>query len=155
MGELVVSREALTVELAAELTPFLTSASDEVEFVGWPANVNWEAYFLMDSVGNYYFYTVRTDRGALLGWCGFSVSPHPHYKDKKAANCDLIYVGKEARKTGASVKLLNYCDENLVAMGVDMISYAVKTGHDYSPVLMRKGYVADETIYTKKVGDRC
>ena len=114
--------------------------------------VDRESYIQMQQVGLYQTIVVRDDSGSLVGYIGFIISVHPHYKDNLFASMDNVFIHKEYRKGFAGIRLFKTAEKLLKELGVDIIMMRTKKHFDLSPIFERMGYVEMERVYSKYVG---
>ena len=112
-----------------------------------------ERYHSMEDVGQLVCFTAR-DGDKLVGYSIFIVNDHLHYKNNKFAFNDVIYVHPDYRKgTTIGKDLIEFAEKELVKFGVDKMTYHVKLDHDWSAMLVRKGYAREEVIVSKFIGE--
>lgn len=116
-----------------------------------PLDVNWSTYQTFDKLSLVLCFTGRVG-GKLFAYSAYFLTENPHYQSTKWAKNDVIFVHPEHRG-GAGIKLLKYAEEELVALGVSVISYHVKKCLDWGPLAERLGYEAVEMNYLKWVGE--
>jgi hypothetical protein len=141
-----------------EILPFRSVAEDIKEMVEQhyedanelanhePLNVDWD-YYLEASDANQCFVFVCKDGEEIAGYSIFTINNDANFKDTiEATNCGL-YVKKKYRGR-ASVELMKISDETMRLMGVNKISYAVKSDKVGS-FLERNGYKQEYKIWSK------
>jgi len=116
-------------------------------------SVDREAYCGMQDNGLYQTIIARDDSGKLIGYVGFIISTHPHYKNNIFANMDNVFLHKDHRKGLAGYRLFKEAENLLKELGVDMIMMRSKVKNDLSPIFRKMGYDPVETVYAKFVGD--
>ncbi len=84
-------------------------------------------------------FTVR-DEGKLVGYASFVISSDHHFKDRKIAAADALFVSPDYRGKLVGSKLIEFTDEMLKAMGCHSVFHHVNLEHDFGPILERKGY---------------
>lgn len=115
---------------------------------------DYEHYLALERVGRTALYTARAADGRLVGYAGFIISAMGHYKHKRIAACDIIYLAEECRQGLAAgaryLRFIEFCDSDLQAAHcVDRIVHRVKLGHDFGRVFERAGYVETERTFEK------
>lgn len=85
----------------------------------------------------------------LIGYAFFFVKHNLHYQHSLQAVQDIIFIDKSRRGFGS--EFISWCDEQLKAMGVQVVYHHVKAAHNWGPVLERKGYKMIEYIYSKRL----
>lgn len=92
----------------------------------------------------------------MVGYNGFVIAPHLHYRTTRQAMNDVLYVAQGERWAG--VKLIRQAELDLFADNVDRILYHskmhVQLGHGkkhgtVGDLLERLGYAHMESIYAK------
>jgi hypothetical protein len=61
-----------------------------------------------------------------------------HYKQCLTATEDIIFV--DPSKRGYGMFFISWCDEQLKALGVTIVTHHIKVALDWSKPLMRQGY---------------
>ena len=111
-----------------------------------PLSVDWGHYAGMERNQALRIYTARVD-GALVGYNVFVLLYHPRYKTTLFAQNDVIFVHPEHR--GRRGEFIDFADEQLKADGVVKATYHVKIKHDWSPMIVGKGYSPQDIVLTK------
>lgn len=111
---------------------------------------NWEFYYKAEQLNMFYVFTARTDAGKLVGYNCYFLNPHPHYGGTMCAVNDIFYVVPEYRGKMAGVRLLKFSEDTLhKTRGVTYFFMHVKPDHDFSAILLNRGYSLHEYIYSK------
>lgn len=148
----VYQREAF-VDVFDELGPLLESHYLEIaHYQDIPLDVDVEAYAAVDRVGFLRIFTARDD-GAIIGYCAFVVKNSLHYRGSKQASQDVLYLDPDYRGLEHGSGLIEFCDEQLRAEGVQVVYQHVKHKHDFGPLLKYLGYEPIETIYGRRLDD--
>ena len=113
-------------------------------------NVDKERYIAGDKTGAVRGYTMR-DEGMLVGYMGLIVGKHMHYKDDVFAAVDVLYIDPEYRKGLAAIRFMKWVEEQVKESGASVMTYHIKTFHDYPALFERLGYEKIEVIYAKCV----
>ncbi len=145
--------EPFTAELFAEVAPLMISHWGEIALFKdtVPLDPDYDAYAQAQAAGRLRFFTCRDEAGALQGYAVFFVINHPHYKTTLFAVQDVLFVQPELRHAGSGAKLILWCDQQLKAEGVGVVSQHVKVDHDFGPMLERMGYVLADKIYLRRL----
>ncbi len=132
--------------------PMLEQHYEELTFYkSLKLNPDRERYEMVDAGGLLRIYTAR-DCGSLIGYGAFIVSRSVHYRDSIHANEDAFYLSPSHRGRTVGMRFLKWCDEQLIAEGVQIITHHVKLAHPTLGMLLEKiGYDKQEWIYSKKV----
>lgn len=116
-------------------------------------NVDRELYTQMQDSGLYQTITARNEEGALIGYIGFLITTHPHYKESIFANMDNVFLHKDYRKGFVGIKLFQRAEKLLKELGVDIIMMRSKHKSDLSPIFKLMNYSLTETVYSKYIGE--
>ena len=112
-------------------------------------DIDLETYYHSCENNRYPIFTAR-DNGKLIGYSTYFVQFHVHHKSVLTAIHDVLFVLPEYRgKVGK--ELLQYSENELKNLGVNMIMQAVTPMIDFSPLLKRMGYKELETLYVKRI----
>lgn len=114
-------------------------------------DVDRDLYKTLQSLGKYQTITVRTDENKLVGYIGFFISNHPHYKQDSFAHMDNVFIHKDFRKGTVGVRLFKEAEKLLEGMKVSVITLRAKTSNDLSPIFKYLGYKEQEVVYSKCV----
>lgn len=143
--------EKLSPELFKEVTPLLQRHWSEIaHFPDIPLEPDFETYFGAEYAGQYKVFTARVN-GELVGYAAFFVRSNPHYKSSKQAVQDVLYIAPEFRKQGLGLKLIDYCDQELKALGVQATYHHTKAKHDFGPLLAKLNYELVDLIYVRRL----
>lgn len=150
-GSRVLAREPISHALFDEMMPLLERHWKEVAHYGdIPLEPDRAMYLTAEANGALRVFTVRNDRGRLVGYAFFFVRHNPHYLSSLQAVQDVIYVETESRgRTGSW--FITACEDALRAEGVQAVYHHVKTAHNWGKLLERKGYEAVDVIYAKRL----
>ena len=144
--------EKISDEFLDSLVPLVVENFNETAvFKDLKLEPDLSAYYKAEEAGVLRIYTVRED-AKLVGYSIFSVFMHNHFRGTKVAKEEVIFLAPEHRKGRVGLKFIDYCDEALTAEGVNIIMRTSTEIRDWSPVLLRRGYVLAEKTYAKRVG---
>lgn len=139
------------IDVVEEIQPLLWDHYQEVALHKERIKLDpdWPKYFALEEQGSCIVFTMR-DRGRLVGYAVFFVSPHIHYQACRAASNDIIYFDPEYRKGLNALRFIRFCEGCLrdYAM-VTKVTWHIKPLHDWSPVLARMGYEQEEIVMGK------
>lgn len=174
------ARESLTDDLWAEAMPLLEAHWREVaHFQDIPLNVDRAVYDASDAAGAVRVFTAREtstviDRvpfrsiadsangkppehsrtlrrpGDLVGYALFFVRPHPHYAGSLQAAQDVIYLDPSCRG-GNGIRFMRFCEEQLAAEGVQVVSQHLKIAHGHTRTMEILGYEPMDLIWVKRL----
>ena len=109
-----------------------------------------EMYVQLDESGLLRVFTVRLD-GQLAGYNAFFVKPHPHYSGSLQAAQDVLFLHPDCRNAGIGIRFIDWCDGELAAEGVQVVTQHLKAAHNHGPLLERLGYELMDLIYTRRL----
>lgn len=148
--EVVFAKEPLTDALWDEALPLLFDHWKEVaHYHDIKLNPDRDSYNVNQQVGLLRCFTARQE-GRLVGYSLFFVRPHLHYADTIFAYQDVIYVDPKARGS-TGYRFICYCDAQLKAEGVNVVTQHIKAAHNFGKMLERQGYELMDLIYTKRL----
>jgi hypothetical protein len=113
-----------------------------------PLDVDKDIFFKLEDMGMLRTYIAR-EGGKMIGYALFLVKPHPHYKKTLCAGQDVIFIHPDHRGNG--LKFIKWCDEQLKAEGVAIVTHHIKFAHDWSKALERIGYERQDIIMSKRL----
>jgi GNAT superfamily N-acetyltransferase len=143
--------EAVTPELISEISPLLSAHHDEVQpYKDIAFEPDFESYLQAQSVGAIRLFTCRSD-GRLRGYSLFFVRRSLHAKSSLQAAQDLIYLDPELRGRGIGRDFILWCDEQMKAMGVQVVYQHLKASHNHGPLLEKLGYEILDHIYARRL----
>lgn len=144
-------REVHFPDVCHQLAPMFEEHYKEIaRYKDIPLKLNIDKYSHIAGSGGFKFYVAYQDN-LIQGYAGFFVSPHMHYDDSLQANQDVIYIDKKLRKTGIGSKFIEYCDDELKKLGVQVVYHHSKVAADFGPTLKNLGYEHVENIYGKRL----
>lgn len=112
---------------------------------------DWDGYLKAEQEGKLFILTARVN-GALVGYNVMLLVHHPHYKDARVAQNDVIYVKPDYRRGRVGLGLVKYFEAAMRECGFDKIYYHAKPANDFGKLLERMGYLPVETIHAKYIG---
>lgn len=112
-------------------------------------NPDEEKYQNLENLGMLKTFTARTEDGELLGYQCFVIVKNMHYKDSVQALEDVLFVSKNRR--GFGHRFIKWSDEQLRAMGVQVVYRHVKKAHNHGRILERFGYENVDLIFAKRL----
>lgn len=134
------------------MLPLFSRHRTEIDFLpGQRFAPQRQRYETMEAVGAYKLFTARV-AGRIVGYSGHFVMPHAFLPDTVWGVQDMIYMLPEYRGRPAA-RFLVWADLELQSIGVRVIMRTVNKRLDWSRILAKMGYVAEETGYMKVVGD--
>ena len=150
--EIAYAQESLRA-LRGEAEPLLLAHWQELaHFKDIPLKPRWDAYERLSDAGQLLAFTVR-DRGALVGYAAYLVTPSMHYGILQAQQ-DVIYLDPEYRRGRIGLNLIRYSEGVLRSKGVELIYQHVKLAHpQLGRLLEHTGYTLMDQIWVKRLGE--
>lgn len=105
-------------------------------------------YFKLEDLGFLKTFTAR-ENGELIGYNVFFIKRNMHYKSSLQATNDIIFIRKDRRGFGKN--FINWCDDELRKIGVQICYHHIKFSQDWSPMLERIGYEKIDIIMGKRL----
>jgi hypothetical protein len=137
--------------LEVQLEPLLQAHWEEIARHTDTVNIlnpDYARYYHAQSQNRLRIYTVRDD-DSLVGYSIYFLNYNIHYQQSLRAFSDAIYV-KPKHRGLASIRLLKYAEQELKADDIEVITIAMKIGHDHPELLNYLGY-DDAEILREKV----
>lgn len=144
------TEENLTPELLEEVKPLLEKHWNEIaHFKDIPLDPNYDLYLKMQDLKMLRCYLMRDNDGRVLGYSVYVVRPNMHYRSCLTATEDIIFVDPLHRRNG--MFFINWCDEQLKSLGVQLVTHHIKFALDWSKALMRQGYEKTDMQLCKRL----
>ncbi|MDD5297674.1 MAG: GNAT family N-acetyltransferase [Rhodocyclaceae bacterium] len=145
------ARENLA-DIQAEIEPLLARHYAELGQQDMALDPDWPRLIALDAARVLVTYTARDDKRRLVGYAGFFVQPHLHYRHSVTAVNDVIWMAPECRG-GVGVRLLRFAEIGLSALGAEKVYYHVKVDHPaLGKILSRMGYTQAEAMFSRRIG---
>ena len=113
-------------------------------------DIDWDTYLIIEERGMFKTFSARHN-GNLVGYQGYTIMPHHHYKKMMVASQTVIFILKEYRKGFVGSKFIDFAEILLSKSGVDMILQHTKDRKDLSVLFKRKGYEIMDHVYIKRL----
>lgn len=115
-----------------------------------PLEPRWEDIASLERQGRIYILTLRRD-SVLIGYSMFVINIHLHYKSlKRIATNDILFVAPTERDIKLGYMLIVQSEKCMKALGMDKITWHMKPGKSFAPLLKKiGGYKHEEEIYGK------
>lgn len=113
---------------------------------------DWDRYRQLEDAHALVIISCRRD-GALIGYSFFLITRHIHYKNCVMAGNDVLFLDPSERKSGLGQRLITESERFLSGLGVNRIIWHVKPKHDFSPLLLKLGYMHEEIVMGKLLGE--
>lgn len=142
--------EPLSDKLIAEVQPLIELHYEELTLHKQVIKLDpdWNRYKSLADQNMITIITAR-DKGVLIGYSLFFVSPHIHYKNNIMANNDVLFLHPDYRQGRTGLKLLRKCEQVLQEQQVDKIVWHVKYAKDFRQILYRLGYEDEDALVGK------
>lgn len=112
-------------------------------------NPDYERYYQAQDNDSLRIFTAR-DEGVLIGYSIFFISRNAHYQDSIQAVNDIIYIDPNQRGF-ASIRLLQFAEQQLLEDNVDIIHMHMKIEHDHPKLFKFLGYEDAEIVREKVI----
>lgn len=131
--------ETYTDNLIQEMIPLWREHHNENRQITEALDPHLAMYQALGVAGVLRIYTARRD-GLLVGYQVFTVTAHPHFKERKQAVMDILYLSQESRLGWMGYKFLKFADEEIIREGVSFMFRSIDARHDFGTMLERMGY---------------
>ena len=133
-----------------ESKPLLQKHWDEIaHYKDIPLNPDYELYFKLEAAGVLKCYSVRDGNARMIGYAVYLIQHNPHYKQSLVAKQDIVFIDPACR--GQGMLFIQWCDQQLKELGVQIVTHHVKAAHNFGRGLERMGYELQDLIYTKRL----
>ena len=112
---------------------------------------DWATYERMAEAGLLRIYTVRTSTWRLVGYAVFFVRHNVHYSSSLQAVQDILFLLPAHRGAAVGAGLVQYAEDDLRQLGVQVVYHHVKHAFDFGPMLDRMGYERVEHVMAKRL----
>lgn len=147
----VIYQSELVSEIWAEVWPLLKQHWLEVSNnLDIPLEPNIDLYGVAEKQGVFKLFTARIDN-ELVGYAAFMISNGLHNASAVVAIQDVLYVKPAHRKSRVGYKLIQFCDDQLREIGIDIVYHHTKVKHDFGRLLERIGYKFEEKVYFRRL----
>jgi len=147
----IYKEEIFDDNLINEMLPLLVKHKDEIcLYEDFDLDPDWGAYKRLQELGMFKIFTARNE-DKLIGYVAFAIHHNLHYRARKHAVQDVLYLDPTHRGRMMGVKLIKFADDVLRDNGVHLVSQHVKIKHDFSPLLEYIGYEQVEKIYERRL----
>lgn len=144
------AREILTESLVSEMMPLWEDHYEEITlYKDIPLAPDFDVYDHAEKNGFLRIYTVRHEN-ELVGYEVFFVHRHPHYAGAVEAVQDILFLSKKMRKGSLGYRFMKWVDQELTNIGVQVLFRCVSNKNDYSALLKRMGYIAHDTVFSRR-----
>src|SRR5581483_3369806 len=113
-------------------------------------NPDIELYEGLERAGKLFIVTARA-RGQMVGYVMMLIHPHPHYKHVIVATDDIHFLHRDFRKGFTGCRLIDAAETEAARRGAQIIAWRTKVGHDHGALFARRGYTAQDVVYTKRL----
>lgn len=143
--------DLLTV-IRPEVEPLLMAHWEEIAFdKDMALDVDWPFYFQAEFDDRLKIVTVRDD-GSLIGYASFFVMNHPHYRTRKFANQDVLFLKPEYRGKQIGLGLEKFCEAYFRDLGVNVMMHHTKASRPaLTEMLCGVGYSIMDYVLVKRL----
>lgn len=117
----------------------------------YPLEMNYAMYRSLEASGLLVLVGLRRV-GSLVGYWTCVTSPFLHSRSLRSASTDLVFIHPEHRKDGAFALLRQGMESVLRHKAVALWYVGEKLANPIGPALRQQGFVADQTVYLKRLG---
>jgi GNAT superfamily N-acetyltransferase len=143
-------REALA-DVLDEMKPLLDAHFHEItHYPDIPLKVDYDFFLAADAKGALRVYTARF-HGELIGYCVFFVSPNPKYLTSLQAHQSVLYLSAQHRRGRVGLRLIDWCDTQLRAEGVQVVYHHMKARHGFGRLFAHLGYELIDEIWGRRL----
>jgi GNAT superfamily N-acetyltransferase len=114
---------------------------------------DFDNYQLLQDTDHLHMLFCRDEINQIIGYMVTFITPHMHYKNMIYAQNDLIYIHPNHRRGSLASRMLKVFEQQMKEKGVDVIHMHVKVAFEFGAMLTRIGFMHEENIYRKKIGD--
>lgn len=114
-----------------------------------PLDPDYDFYLKADELGMLRVFAAR-EAGVLIGYCVYFIRPNPHYRQHRYGVQDVLFVRKD-RRGRFGLKFIDWCDGQLRAEGVSVVTQHVKVARDFGAALRRLGYELVDYVYCRRL----
>jgi len=148
-------------QVYTELVPLFKMHWEEVAlFKDFPLEPNFDQYIALEEMDMLRVYTIRKELPipsqlgkyayTAVGYCVFFINHHMHYQTMKVASQDVLFIHPKMR--GIGKEFLLWCEEQLKADRVNVITQHTKSHTRVGEMLESIGYQFMDKIHTKRIG---
>jgi hypothetical protein len=142
--------EPYGLEILEDIKPLLDLHYEEIamhkEHI--PLDPDWDKYKRLADQNMLFIATARAD-GVLVGYSVFFIIDHMHYRSTKMASNDVLFLHPEHRLGTTGIKLIKFCERELLQLNVVKVMWHIKFAHDFRKILYRLGYNDEDAIVGK------
>ena len=146
---MIYSKEKL-LNCKEELIPLLEEHYKEIAAYQDKINLapDWKKYKQLDEAGILNIFTMR-DKGILVGYYICMVLPNLHYSEDLYSVNDIVLIKPEYRNQLNGVELFLYVEEEMLKLGVSVMTMHMKTSLPFDKLCEGLGWDYMERLYTK------
>lgn len=116
-----------------------------------PLNIDYGMYLRLEAQNKLACIGIY-DEQKFIGYAIFTITAHHHYKQDKMASNIALFIDPTSRFGRKPFDdLEKFCEDYFKKLGLQVINYHVKPTRDFSPLLKKKGYEIEDTIYSKRL----
>lgn len=110
-------------------------------------NLDRDRYQAMEDSGMLLSLVAYDDEDQIIGYSINVVTPHLHYKDVIVAYNDLLFVGKDYRKSSLGLRLIRETKQLAKKRGVHVVAWHAKEGTPLAKILPKMGAPLHEQTF--------
>lgn len=145
-----MQEERFSLALYEETLPLLEDHAEELNVISSELDVDVSTYLKAQLAETFIAYTLR-EEGKMIGYIGYFLFWHPHYRNVYTAQQDVLFLDKDYRKGLTGIKLIKYSEKKLKNRGVKLISQHSKSHTDLYKVLEFLKYKEADSVYIKEI----
>lgn len=151
MPEITVSQCSVKDIVEADnIAALLDEYAEECAIAGLPhPKARIDLYYQLEASGVFYVAAAKLD-DRLIGFITAIVPILPHYGVGVAVS-ESFFVAREARHTGAGMRLLDIAERHALSKGACGILVSAPFGGRLAEILPRKGYVEASRVFFRKL----
>lgn len=150
---MIVARSSVAeIEAAPEFGALSAEYAAESQIEGMPsANPQWDAYRTLEGMGLLHVFSAVIE-GELVGFISIIVSVLPRYGVPIVVS-ESYFVARKHRATLAGLKLLKVAEDEVRALGANVMLVSAPNDGTLAKLLPRLGYRPTSTIFFKRMAD--
>lgn len=121
------------------------------ESYGHAPDPDYDSYLKLEEMGVIKAFSVR-DKGEMVGYATFMMTPHLHYKSVPYAINDMLFIKKSYRGRAIGSDFIKYIESNLRDNNTTIISINSKVATPLNRLLDKLDYTHTENVYRKNIG---
>lgn len=149
---MITYQRETVAQVRGEIDPLLQAHYGEIGQSDLMLNPDWDGYYANAEAKDMLFILTARCDGRLVGYNFMLLINHPHYKDAKVAQNDVIFVLPDYRRGKVGIGLIKHFETAMRGCGFDKIYYHAKPSNNFGALLERIGYAPVDTVYARHIG---